>query len=240
MNPGSVHPGSGTPRSYAPVASTSRRGRSDVRPAGVDGEQLGRPAAPQTWTPASRRRRALDAAQSGSGRPGTAGRAPTRRVGRRQTAACSTGHRAWPARRRGGPRTPASAAAAAAVRPAGPAPSTSSSGASTTGSSVVAGGTTSGSPARRGSHRMPSRTKVMHARAGAPSIDITHSWHTPIPQNTPRPSPLPVIRQIRTPASTSAAATLSPGRLATDVLRPAESGCRRAGADPGEARRTTP
>src|SRR5439155_93057 len=59
---------------------------------------------------------------------------------------------------------------------------------------------------------MPSRTAVMHDRAGFPSTTTTHSWQTPMPQKTPRASPAAVRRHASSPASSSAAATVSPGR----------------------------
>src|SRR5438093_1536608 len=54
---------------------------------------------------------------------------------------------------------------------------------------------------------MPSRTGVMHERAGTPSTTTTQSWQTPMPQKTPRASPAGVTRHVSSPAATSAAAT---------------------------------
>ena len=63
---------------------------------------------------------------------------------------------------------------------------TSTSGAIDDGLERARAGATSRSPARSGATVIPSRTRVMHARSRSPSIVITHSWQTPIPQNTPR------------------------------------------------------
>ena len=63
---------------------------------------------------------------------------------------------------------------------------------------------------------IPSRTGVMQASVlGRPSTTMAHSLHTPMPQNTPRGSPRPVVRQVRAPSCTSAEATVSLARAST-------------------------
>ena len=80
----------------------------------------------------------------------------------------------------------------------------------------------------------------MQARSRASSIVITHSWQIPIPQKTPRLSPLSVTRQVRMPAAISAAATVSPGRARIVVPSTVRVSDPSSSRRPGEVKRIAP